>query len=88
LAARLQEFTERLEGVGSGVAAFVSPPASSGVPPPRIAAGVGASDNPRMNEDELHDRVRETEAQLEDAEKRLEDVEAQIDEAREHAGDA
>jgi predicted nucleic acid-binding Zn-ribbon protein len=45
------------------------------------------SDNPRMHEDDLGERVRETEEQLEDAEKRLEEVEAQIDEAREHASD-
>jgi hypothetical protein len=38
-----------------------------------------------MKEDELGERIRESEEDVEHAEERLEEVEAQIEEAREHA---
>ena len=42
-----------------------------------------AGDNEPMHEDELDERVRESEEQLEEAERRLEEVEEQIEHARE-----
>jgi DNA repair exonuclease SbcCD ATPase subunit len=46
-------------------------------------AGVTAGDDEAAHEDELDERVRESEEQLEEAERRLEEVEEQIEHARE-----
>ena len=54
----------------------------------RDAARIGGPrDNPRMEEDELRNRLAESTEQVERAEKRLEEVEERIEEARERTGE-